>query len=85
MPFSRLNKIGQEKVDEYIELLVLSNKYNKDPVNIFGYDNNAYCKKLSLSTAGTSLVSLNKEYPTIKIPKDADLHVFGKVIGKENL
>ena len=157
-PLSTLDKVGQEKVNEYIELLLLSGKYNKKTVDIisftrqiklfdipvsagtgqfldsdnfeliqvgtdvpesadfglrisgdsmepeyynrqivwvhqqealsdgeigiFGFDNNAFCKKLSLTTAGTKLMSLNPNYDPIEIPKDAELHVFGKVIGK---
>ena len=158
-PLSQLNEIGQQKVDEYIDLLVLSGKYSKKSANvipftrqiklfdipvsagtgqfldsdaydlieigsdvpenadfglrisgnsmepeysngqivwvhqqdilgdgeigIFSYDNNAYCKKLSLTTAGTRLISLNPDYAPIEIPKDVVLHVFGKVVGKK--
>ncbi|WP_099469466.1 XRE family transcriptional regulator [Konateibacter massiliensis] len=157
-PLSRLSRAGQEKVDEYIELLLLSGKYDKKPakvipftrqiklfdipvsagtgqfldsgnyelldvedtipdnvdfalrisgnsmepeysdgqivwvhqqdvlsdgeIGIFSYDNNAYCKKLSLTTAGTRLISLNLDYAPITIPKEAVLHVFGRVVGK---
>lgn len=52
-------------------------------IGIFGYENNAYCKKLSLTTAGTKLISLNKTYAPIEIPRGAELHVFGKVVGKD--
>ena len=156
-PISKLDKIGKQKVDEYIELLILSGKYTKETANvipftrqiklfhipvsagtgefldsdayelintgndvpetadfalrisgnsmepeyhdgqivwvhqqdvlndgevgIFGYDNNAYCKKLSLTTAGTKLISLNTDYAPIEIPKNEVLHVFGKIVG----
>jgi len=50
-------------------------------IGIFGFDNNAYCKKLSLTTDATKLISLNEIYSPIEIPKDAGLNVFGKVIG----
>lgn len=159
-PLSQLNEIGQQKVDEYIDLLVLSGKYNKksatvipftrqiklfdipvsagtgqfldsdaydlieigndvpenadfglrisgnsmEPeyndgqivwvhqqdvlsdgeIGIFSFDNNAYCKKLSFTTAGTRLISLNPDYIPIEIQKDVVLHVFGKVVGKNN-
>lgn len=156
-PISQLDKIGKQKVDEYIELLILSGKYTRKPANvipftrqiklfnipvsagsgefldsdayelidigndvpetadfalrisgnsmepqyhdgqivwvhqqdvlndgeigIFGYDNNAYCKKLSLTTAGTKLISLNSNYAPIEISKNEVLHVFGRVLG----
>ena len=159
-PISQLDKIGKQKVNEFIELLVLSGKYsqksthvipytrqiklfdipvsagagefldsdtyelikigndvpeiadfalrisgnsmepeycdgqvvwvhkqdvlNDGEIGIFGYDNNAYCKKLSLTTAGTKLISLNSDYAPIEIPKNGVLHVFGKVVGKNN-
>jgi len=155
-PLSQLNKTGKQKVDEYIDLLILSGKYNKktcdvipftrqlklfdipvsagtgefldsdsyelldvsndvpdfadfalrisgnsmEPeyhngqivfvhkqdslndgeVGIFGYNNNAYCKKLSLSTTGTKLISLNSDYAPIEISKNEILYVFGKVL-----
>lgn len=56
---------------------------NDGDIGIFAYDGNAYCKKLSLTTAGIRLVSLNPSYAPIPIPKDAELTVFGKVIGKD--
>lgn len=156
-PISQLDKIGKQKADEYIELLILSGKYTRKPANvipftrqiklfnipvsagsgefldsdayelidigndvpetadfalrisgnsmepqyhdgqivwvhqqdvlndgeigIFGYDNNAYCKKLSLTTAGTKLISLNSNYAPIEISKNEVLHVFGRVLG----
>lgn len=58
---------------------------NDGEIGIFGYDNNAFCKKLSLSTAGTKLVSLNSDYSPIEIPKNGVLHVFGKVVGKKGV
>jgi SOS-response transcriptional repressor LexA len=158
-PISQLDKTGKQKIEEYIDLLILSGKYKKksatvipftrqiklfdipvsagtgqfldsdayelidigsevpetsdfglsisgnsmEPeyldgqivwvhkqdvlgdgeIGIFGYDNNAYCKKLSLTTAGTKLISLNTDYAPIEIPKDEVLHVFGKVVGKK--
>ena len=155
-PISQLDKIGKQKVDEYIELLISSGKYKKNSVNVipftrqlklfnipvsagtgefldsdayelidigndvpeiadfalrisgnsmepefhdgqivwvhqqnvlndgeigvFGYNNNAYCKKLSLTTAGTKLISLNNAYIPIEIHKNDVLHVFGRVL-----
>lgn len=160
-PLSLLDKTGRQKVEEYVDLLILSGKYKKKPDNvipftrqiklfdipvsagtgqfldsnayelidigsdvpesadfglriagnsmepeyqngqivwvhqqdvlndgeigIFGYDNNAFCKKLSLSTAGTKLFSLNSDYSPIEIPKNEVLHVFGKVVGKKGV
>lgn len=160
-PLSQLDKTGKQKVEEYVELLILSGKYNKksatvipftrqiklfdipvsagtgqfldsdayelidigsevpdsadfglrisgnsmEPeyidgqivwvhqqdvlndgeIGIFGYDNNAYCKKLSLTTAGTKLISLNSDYSPIEVPKNGVLHVFGKVVGKKGV
>lgn len=54
---------------------------NDGEIGIFGYDNNAYCKKLSLTTAGTKLISINTDYAPIVITKNEVLHVFGKVLG----
>ncbi|MGC6174031.1 XRE family transcriptional regulator [Lacrimispora sp. 38-1] len=158
-PISQLDKIGRQKADEYIDLLILSGRYKKKATNvipftrqiklfdipvsagtgqfldsdtyeiidvgnevpenadfglrisgnsmepeyidgqivwvhqqdvlndgeigIFGYDNSAYCKKLSLTTAGTKLISLNSAYSPIEIQKNSVLHVFGKVVGKK--
>lgn len=157
-PISKLDPIGKQKVDEYIDLLVLSGKYKKksatvipftqqiklfdipvsagtgqfldsdsyelidirnevpestdfglrisgnsmEPeyldgqiiwvhkqdvlndgeIGILGYDNNVYCKKLSLTATGIKLISLNDNYIPIEIPKDGLLHIFGKVVGK---
>lgn len=53
---------------------------NDGDIGIFSFENKAYCKKLSLTTAATKLVSLNPDYKPILIPKDAELRVFGKVI-----
>lgn len=54
---------------------------NDGEIGIFGLDNKAYCKKLSITTASTKLISLNPNYSPIEIPKGVDLHVFGKVVG----
>lgn len=56
---------------------------NDGDIGIFAYDGNAYCKKLSLTTAGIRLVSLNPAYAPITVPRDAELTVFGKVVGKD--
>lgn len=155
-PTSQLDKMGKKKVDEYIEVLILSGKYinksadvipftrqlklfdipvsagtgefldsdsyelidasndvpdiadfalrisgnsmepeyhngqivfvhkqdslNDREVGIFGYNNNVYCKKLSLNTTGTKLISLNSNYAPIEISKNETLHVFGKIV-----
>ncbi|BBF41363.1 phage repressor [Lachnospiraceae bacterium KM106-2] len=50
-------------------------------IGIFAYDGNAYCKKLSMTTAATKLISLNTAYQPIEVAKNATLHVFGKVVG----
>lgn len=54
---------------------------NDGEIGIFGFDSKAYCKKLSITTASTKLISLNPDYSPIEIPKGVDLHVFGKVVG----
>lgn len=54
---------------------------NDSEIGIFGYENQAYCKKLSLTTAGAKLVSLNTDYKPIMVLKDSELYVFGKVVG----
>lgn len=69
-----------EYIDGQIVLVHQQDVLNDGEIGIFGYDNNAYCKKLSLSTAGTKLISLNSEYSPIEVPKNGVLHVFGKVL-----
>ncbi len=58
----------------------IQNVLSDGDIGIFGYDGRAYCKKLSLTTAGTKLVSLNHAYEPIEIPVGAELLVFGKVV-----
>ncbi len=58
------------------------NTLSDGEIGVFSFDNNAYCKKISISSSGTKLISLNPDYPPIDIPRNASLHVFGKVVGK---
>lgn len=53
---------------------------NDGDIGIFGYDGHAYCKKLSLTTAGTRLISLNEKYDPIEILRGSELLVFGRVV-----
>lgn len=77
------NSMEPEYLDGQIVWVHQQEVLSDGEIGIFGYDNNAYCKKLSLTTAGTKLISLNANYAPIEIPKDETLHVFGKVVGKE--
>lgn len=49
-------------------------------IGIFLLDGNAYCKKLVTSSAGTSLVSLNRKYAPIPVNEFIELTIFGKVV-----
>lgn len=49
-------------------------------IGIFSFEGNAFCKKISLTEDGVRLLSLNPKYEAIKIPKDGELHCFGKVV-----
>lgn len=50
-------------------------------IGIFFYEGNAYCKKISLDDSGVNLISLNPKYKPIKVPKNGELHCFGRVVG----
>lgn len=50
-------------------------------IGIFSFEGNSYCKKISLDDTGVKLISLNSKYEPIKIPKNGELHCFGKVVG----
>lgn len=50
-------------------------------IGIFSFEGNAYCKKISLDGNSVKLISLNPKYKPIEIPKNGELHCFGKVIG----
>ena len=54
---------------------------NDGEIGIFAFEDNSYCKKLSITDDGVKLISLNPKYPPIEIPKNADLKCFGKVVG----
>lgn len=77
------NSMEPEYQNDQIVWVHQQDVLNDGEIGIFGYDNNAFCKKLSLSTAGTKLVSLNSDYSPIEISKNEVLHVFGKVVGKK--
>lgn len=50
-------------------------------IGIFSFEGNSYCKKISLDDDEIKLISLNPKYKPIAIPKNSDLHCFGKVVG----
>ena len=50
-------------------------------IGIFSFEGNSYCKKISIDDTGVKLISLNSKYEPIKIPKNGELHCFGKVVG----
>ncbi len=50
-------------------------------IGIFSFENNSYCKKISLEDDGVKLISLNPKYKAIEIPKNGELHCFGRVVG----
>lgn len=79
------NSMEPEYIDGQIVWVHQQDVLNDGEIGISGYDNNAYCKKLSLTTAGTKLISLNSEYSPIEVPKNSVLHVFGKVVGKKGV
>lgn len=54
---------------------------NDGEIGIFSFENNSYCKKLSIEEDSITLISLNPNYPPIEIPKNTDLKCFGKVVG----
>lgn len=49
-------------------------------IGIFSFEGNSYCKKISLDGNCVKLISLNPKYKTIEIPKNGELHCFGKVV-----
>ena len=75
------NSMEPEYHDRQIVWIHQQDVLNDGEIGIFGYNNNAYFKKLSLTTAGTKLISLNSDYNPIVISKNEVLHVFGKVLG----
>lgn len=77
------NSMEPEYHDGQIVFVHKQDSLNDGEIGIFGYNNNAYCKKLSLNTTGTKLISLNSDYAPIEISKSGTLHVFGKIVLKD--
>ncbi|MBE6060563.1 MULTISPECIES: XRE family transcriptional regulator [unclassified Clostridium] len=49
-------------------------------IGVFAFENNSYCKKISICRDGIKLISLNEKYAPISVPRGVEFHCFGKVV-----